>query len=244
MTAAPRERSKRLFMAATPEKLRHRLCQEPTSRSGLPVRVTPKPDASALSSNAHAKRVPDLIGRGLELLFCGINPSLCSAAVGHHFARPGNRFWKAIHGAGFTPRLLRPEQERDLLELGIGITNIVSRATASAAELSRDDYRRGAIALARKLRRHRPRIVAFLGIDAYRIATGERRARIGPQPIPFAAARAWLLPNPSGLNAHYQLDALIREYSVLARQVADGSVRTPEGARPDPLVATHAIAWK
>jgi TDG/mug DNA glycosylase family protein len=149
----------------------------------------------------------------------GINPSLYSAAVGHHFARPGNRFWKTLERAGFTAQLLRPSEERALLQRGVGITNVVPHATASAAELSRDDYRRGALALARKVRRHRPRVVAFLGIEAYRIATGDRHAVVGAQPNPFAGARAWLLPNPSGLNAHYQLEGLAREYARLAREV-------------------------
>jgi double-stranded uracil-DNA glycosylase len=213
-----------------PRNERHRLCQAATQRSGRRRKKPTKPGILAASSNAHAtrptraaiasargKRVPDLIAPGLAVLFCGINPSLYSAAVVHHFARPGNRFWKTLHGAGLTSRLLRPEEERELLERGIGITNVVPYATASAAELGRDDYRRGALLLARKVRRFRPRIIAFLGIGAYRIATGQRHARVGQQPIDFAGSRAWLLPNPSGLNAHYPMDALVREYGALAR---------------------------
>lgn len=153
------------------------------------------------------------------MLFCGINPSLYSAAVGHHFARPGNRFWPAIHGAGFTSELLPPARERELLQAGIGITNVVPTATASADELSREEYRRGVDALRRKLRRYRPRTIAFLGIGAYRIASGRPRATIGRQPEPFAGCVAWALPNPSGLNAHYQLPALIECYAALARAV-------------------------
>jgi TDG/mug DNA glycosylase family protein len=177
-----------------------------------------KPTRAELAA-AYGKNVPDLIGERLRVLFCGINPSLYSAAVGHHFARPGNRFWKTLHRAGFTPRLLVPEEEHLLLELGIGITNVVPRATASADELSRDEYHRGARLLARKVRRFRPAIVAFLGLGAYRVTSGAAAAQCGPQPVPFAGARAWALPNPSGLNAHYQLDDLGRVYGELAREV-------------------------
>lgn len=153
------------------------------------------------------------------MLFCGINPSLYSAAVGHHFARPGNRFWPAIHGAGFTPELLDPGRERELLRAGIGITNVVPTATASADELRPEEYDHGAKALRRKLGRYRPLAVAFLGISAYRIASGHRGATIGLQPEPFAGVTTWALPNPSGLNAHYQLPALIECYAALARAV-------------------------
>jgi TDG/mug DNA glycosylase family protein len=176
------------------------------------------PDQAALDA-ARGGRVPDLIAQDLRVLFCGINPSLYSAAVGHHFARPGNRFWPAIHGAGFTPELLVPARERELLHAGIGITNVVSTATASADELSREEYRRGIAALRRKLRRYRPRVIAFLGMGAYRIASGRPGATIGLQAEPFAGVVAWALPNPSGLNAHYQLPALIECYAALARSV-------------------------
>jgi double-stranded uracil-DNA glycosylase len=161
--------------------------------------------------------MPDLIAPGLRILFCGINPSLYSAAVRHHFARPGNRFWRTLYGAGFTGRLLAPSEERELLGLGLGITNVVPHATASALELSREDYVRGARALARKVRRYGPRVLAFLGVEAYRIVSGNVKARVGEQLESFAGARVWVLPNPSGLNAHYQLDALVRIYSELAR---------------------------
>jgi TDG/mug DNA glycosylase family protein len=155
----------------------------------------------------------------LRVLFCGINPSLYSAAVGHHFARPGNRFWATLHRSGFTDRLLRPAEERELLARGIGITNVVNHATASAAALTQDDYRKGARALARKVRRLRPAVLAFVGIEAYRIAAGQPRAEVGEQAIRFAGARVWVLPNPSGLNAHYQLDRLAELYGELAREV-------------------------
>lgn len=176
------------------------------------------PNQAALEA-ARGRRVPDLITRDLRVLFCGINPSLYSAAVGHHFARPGNRFWPAIHGAGFTSERLVPARERELLQAGIGITNVVPTATASADELSREEYRRGVEALRRKLGRYRPRAIAFLGMGAYRLASGRPGATIGLQPEPFAGVVAWALPNPSGLNAHYQLPALIECYAALARAV-------------------------
>jgi TDG/mug DNA glycosylase family protein len=160
-----------------------------------------------------------LIASDLRVLFCGINPSLYSAAVGHHFARPGNRFWPTLFRAGFTSRVLRPDEERELLALGIGITNVVPRATASAAELVRDEYRRGAIALARKVRKWRPENVAFVGVGAFRLVTNSPRALIGAQREPFAGARAWVLPNPSGLNAHYQLTELAALYARVARAI-------------------------
>jgi TDG/mug DNA glycosylase family protein len=166
---------------------------------------------------ARGKTVPDLVRPGLRVLFCGINPSLFSAAVGHHFARPGNRFWKTLHGAGFTDRVLRPDEERELLDRGCGITNVVSRATASARDLSLEDYVAGAVVLARKVRRYRPRFVAFVGIEAYRVVARAPHARAGPRPEPFAGARVWVLPNPSGLNAHYQIAELVTTYAPLAR---------------------------
>jgi double-stranded uracil-DNA glycosylase len=166
---------------------------------------------------AAGRRVPDLIAPDLRVLFCGINPSLYSAVVGHHFARPGNRFWPTLHGAGFTDRQLRPSEEGELLALGIGITNVFPRASASADTLSADDYRVGSASLRRKLVRYRPRLVAFLGLGAYRIAAGRPDAVVGPQPVPFAGVPAWALPNPSGLNAHYQLGELVECYRALAR---------------------------
>lgn len=176
------------------------------------------PDRAALEA-ARGGRVRDLIAKDLRVLFCGINPSLYSAAVGHHFARPGNRFWPALHGAGFTPVLLVPARERELLAAGIGITNVVPTATAAADELSGEDYRRGVEVLRRKLRRYRPRTIAFLGLGAYRSVSGHRGATIGLQAEPFAGVATWALPNPSGLNAHYQLPALIECYAGLARAV-------------------------
>jgi TDG/mug DNA glycosylase family protein len=156
---------------------------------------------------------------GLRVLFCGINPSLYSAVVGHHFARPGNRFWPTIHRAGFTERLLRPSEERELLALGICITNVCPLASASADSLTPTDYASGSAVLRRKLRRYRPAAIAFLGLGAYRIAAGEPKAAVGLQARPFSGVAAWALPNPSGLNAHYQLDDLVECYRALARAV-------------------------
>jgi TDG/mug DNA glycosylase family protein len=171
---------------------------------------------------AEGREVPDLIAPGLRVLFCGINPSLYSAVVGHHFARPGNRFWPTLHRAGFTERLLAPSEERELLERGIGITNVFPKASASADTLTLDDYRWGEQRLCRKLARYRPKVVAFLGLGAYRIAAGEPKAVVGPQPRAFAGVTAWALPNPSGLNAHYQLRELVACYRALARSVMTG----------------------
>jgi double-stranded uracil-DNA glycosylase len=179
-----------------------------------------RPTPAALQA-ARGKAVPDLIAPSLRVLFCGINPSLYSAAVGHHFARPGNRFWRTIYRAGFTQVLLAPRDEALLLSAGIGITNVVPFASASADELALPDYEAGARTLRRKLRRYRPRTIAFLGLGAYRIAAGQPRAMVGLQARPFAGVEAWALPNPSGLNAHYSIDALVECYAALARAVLD-----------------------
>lgn len=160
-----------------------------------------------------------MIASDLDVLFCGINPGLYSGAVGHHFARPGNRFWPALHRSGFTRRLLGPFEERQLLEENLGVTNIVGRTTARADELSNDELRRGAETLRRKVRRYRPRWLALLGLGAYRVGFGDARATVGPQDITIGVTRVWLLPNPSGLNAHYQLDALAERFSDLKREV-------------------------
>jgi TDG/mug DNA glycosylase family protein len=179
---------------------------------------------------AHGQRVPDLIAPGLRVLFCGINPSLYSVVVGHHFARPGNRFWPTLHQAGFTPRRLVPSEERELLARGIGITNVCSEASASADSLTPADYAAGAAQLRRKLHRYKPRVIAFLGLGAYRIAAREPGAGVGPQPVPFAGVTAWALPNPSGLNAHYQLPELVACYRALAQTVFGSSSRGVVGA--------------
>lgn len=159
--------------------------------------------------------MPDLIAPGLRVLFCGINPSLYSAAVGHHFARPGNRFWPALHAAGLTPRRLLPAEERELLALGMGVTNIVPHATASADELDTAQLAAGGEALVAKVRRFRPAVVAVLGLGAYRSAFRRPRAVMGPQAEDLAGVALWVLPNPSGLNAHYQVNDLARCYAAL-----------------------------
>jgi TDG/mug DNA glycosylase family protein len=163
------------------------------------------------------KTVPDVIAPGLKVLFCGINPGLYSGATGHHFARPGNRFWPALHAAGFTERLVSPFDERILLQYGYGITNFVARATASADEVTVEELVAGRRTLLAKVKRYAPRIVAVLGIGAYRKAFAEPRATLGRQPEPLARAAFWVLPNPSGLNAHYQLADLVRHFQALRR---------------------------
>ena len=161
------------------------------------------------------KPVPDVVAADLDVLFCGINPSLTSAAVGHHFARPGNRFWPALHLAGLTPRVLRPEEDRELLAHGLGVTNVVSRPTRTAAELDREELRAGGAALAALVERWRPRVLAVLGVTAYRVAFDRPRAVLGRQPDLVGGAATWVVPNPSGLNAHYRLADLARMYADL-----------------------------
>jgi len=165
------------------------------------------------------RTVPDVIAPGLKVLFCGINPGLYSAWSGHHFARPGNRFWPALHAGGFTPRLLRPSEERDLLALGYGITNVVRRASAAADELSVEELIAGGRALRARVRRHRPRFLAVLGVGAYRTAFARPKAVLGLQPEPIGETKVWVLPNPSGLNAHYRAADLAKLFGRLRDQV-------------------------
>jgi double-stranded uracil-DNA glycosylase len=159
--------------------------------------------------------IPDIVAPGLRVLFSGINPSLYSAAMGHHFARPGNRFWPTLHRSGFTPRQLRPEEQEQLLGLGLGITNIVARATARADELTDQELRDGGRALLAKAERLAPRWLAVVGVTAYRTAFGQASAAVGPQDLTAGSTRLWVLPNPSGLNASYQLDRLAHEFARL-----------------------------
>ena len=165
--------------------------------------------------------MPDVAAEGLRVLFCGINPGLMSAATGHHFARPGNRFWPALHASGFTPRLLRPDEEHELPSYGLGITNVVERATARADELGDEEYRTGGEALRAKVGRLRPAWLAVLGIGAYRTAFADRAAQVGPQEAAVGTTRVWVLPSPSGLNAHWTPAALAGEFARL-REAADG----------------------
>jgi double-stranded uracil-DNA glycosylase len=166
---------------------------------------------------AEGKSLPDVIAPGLRVLFCGINPGLYTAAVGHHFARPGNRFWPALHQSGFTDRLLSPFAERELLALGLGITNVVDRATAAASELTSGDFKKGGAKLRATVRRYQPRIIAVLGVGAYRAAFARPKATIGEQDEQIAEAGVWVLPNPSGLNANYQLHDLVKLFKELRR---------------------------
>jgi TDG/mug DNA glycosylase family protein len=163
----------------------------------------------------HRKPLPDVIAPGLDVLFCGINPSLRSAEVGHHFARPGNRFWPALHLAGLTPHRMTPDEDSQLLRYGLGSTNIVDRPTRTAAELTADELRAGLAALAGLVAEHRPRILAVLGVTAWRQATGRPKAALGRQPEPLGGVETWVVPNPSGLNAHHQLPDLALWYGQL-----------------------------
>jgi double-stranded uracil-DNA glycosylase len=169
---------------------------------------------------AYGREIPDLVGPGLRLLLVGINPSLWSGWSGRHFGRPSNRLWPTLHQAGLTPRRLLPEESGELLAAGIGITNLVARATARADELTPDDIRAGVPRLRRLVRQRHPEVVAVLGVTAYRVAFSRPKAVVGPQPEPLEGARLWVLPNPSGLNAHYQQADLTAEYARL-RQAMD-----------------------
>lgn len=190
----------------------------------------PRPTREELQA-ARSSRVPDLMAPGLRLLFCGINPGLYSAATGFHFARPGNRFWPALHQAGFTERLLAPWEERLLLQQGYGITNLVARTTASAAELTPEELVAGGRLLLRKVRRQAPQWVAVVGIGAYRVAFDRKAATTGLQPERLGPSRLWLLPSPSGLNANHPLRELVREFRALREAVESGtssSTTTPQ----------------
>jgi TDG/mug DNA glycosylase family protein len=178
----------------------------------------PKPTKADLLA-AKEKTLRDVIAPGLRILFCGINPGLYSGATGHHFARPGNRFWPTLYQAGFTPRLLDPSEQQELLTLGYGITNLVPRTTATADELTADELLAGRKQLERKVKRYQPHVLAVLGIGAYRLAFQEPKATLGPQAKSIGDTRIWILPNPSGLNAHYQLSGLVEQFRKLREAV-------------------------
>ncbi|MFE4546877.1 G/U mismatch-specific DNA glycosylase [Streptomyces sp. NPDC056785] len=191
-----------------------------------------RPTPSDLEA-ARGRLVPDVVADGLHVLFCGINPGLMTAATGHHFARPGNRFWPVLHRSGFTPRLLKPSEQDELLSYGLGITNVVARATARADELTADEYREGGRLLGAKVERLRPRWLAVVGVTAYRSAFGERRAVIGPQERTIGSSRVWVLPNPSGLNAHWTAATMAEEFGRLRSAAAgDAPGRLPEPSAP------------
>ncbi|MBF6543401.1 G/U mismatch-specific DNA glycosylase [Nocardia brasiliensis] len=185
--------------------------------SGSSARPSPADLAAAQD-----RTIPDLIGHGLRVLFCGINPGLWSGATGHHFARPGNRFWPALYRSGFTPRLMQPGEQRELLDLGLGITNVATRTTAKAEQLTADELRAGGRTLVERVEQYQPRVLAVLGIGAYRTAFDRPRTTVGPQPERIGETELWVLPNPSGLNAHYTLDALAAEFRTLREAVDNG----------------------
>ena len=169
--------------------------------------------------------MPDVLpppGAPFAVLFCGINPGLYSAATGHHFARPGNRFWPALAGAGFTPRPLDPSEQDLLPGYGLGITNLVARATAQASELTPAELRAGGQRLATLVAEHRPRYLAVAGVTAFRDAFSNKKARVGPQPESIGPSRVWIVPNPSGLNAHWPLAEIIAEFRRLNKAALAG----------------------
>jgi TDG/mug DNA glycosylase family protein len=179
-----------------------------------------KPTREQLAAAA-GKTLPDVIAPNLDVLFCGINPGLYTAAVQQHFGRPGNRFWPTLHRAGFTPRLFHPSEQYELLKLGYGITNVVARATAAADELSREELLEGGRILTVKVKKNNPRTLAIVGVGAYRTAFERPKAKLGLQEETIRETRIWVLPNPSGLNANYQADALVELFREL--RVAAGS---------------------
>ena len=188
-----------------------------------PVTTRSRPAPPDLES-ARNRTIPDVLpepGALFDVLFCGINPGLYSAATGWHFARPGNRFWPALHLSGFTPRQLDPSEQDLLPGFGLGITNLVARATAQAAELDAAELRAGREQLAALTRSHRPRFVAIAGVTAYRTAFGQPRASTGPQPDSLGGARLWVLPNPSGLNAHTSVPLLAQEMRTLREALGE-----------------------
>jgi TDG/mug DNA glycosylase family protein len=175
---------------------------------------SPRPSKQDLSAS-YGLTIPDLGGAETRILLVGINPSLWSGWSGHHFARPGNRLWRTLHQAGLTPTVLSPGDVDGIRAAGLGITNLVARATARADELDDDEIRAGVEPLRRLVRSWRPEIVAFLGISTYRIAFAAPKTKVGEQAARFEGARVWVLPNPSGLNAHYQQPALTTAYADL-----------------------------
>ncbi|MBI4345967.1 MAG: mismatch-specific DNA-glycosylase [Elusimicrobia bacterium] len=171
---------------------------------------------------ARSKTVADVIRPGLKILFVGINPGLYTAAIGHHFGRPGNRFWPSLVRSGLVPAGTDAWRSAQLPEWGLGITNIVDRATATADELSPEELRAGAERLALKLLKYRPRVAAFLGLGLYRVAYARPQAALGPQPERIGRTQLWVLPNPSGLNAHFQVPDYARLFRRLGREASEG----------------------
>jgi double-stranded uracil-DNA glycosylase len=178
----------------------------------------PRPTRAQLLAAAD-RTVPDVIARDLKVLFCGINPGLYSAYTGHHFARPGNRFWPTLYAAGFTDQLLSPYEEQLLLDRGYGITNVVDRASAAADELSAAEFVEGGNRLRARVRRYGPRYLAVLGVGAFRVAFDQPKAVLGLQGETIGEAKVWVLPNPSGLNAHYRARDLANLFRELREAV-------------------------
>ena len=182
-----------------------------------------RPSRADLDS-ARDKTLPDVAAPGLRVLFSGINPGLYSAATGYHFARPGNRFWPALFRSGFTPRQLDPSEQEQLLGLGLGITNVAARATARADELSAAELRAGGRLLQAKVEALAPQWLAIAGVGAFAAAFGRKKVIVGPQELMLGRTGVWVLPNPSGLNAHYLLPALAAEFARLREAAEGGSV--------------------
>ena len=205
------------------------MCVEARTNSGTVMNVQRARSSTEPTSHRPTKAellaavsntVPDLIAPGLQLLFCGINPGLYSAWARHHFARPGNRFWPALFASGFTDRLLRPDEEEQLLKFGYGITNLVERATVGSADLSPEELRAGGRLFERKVRKYRPRAVAVLGVSAYRLAFERPAATVGAQPERIGNTLVWVLPNPSGLNAHFTPKVLAQVFREFRRHLS------------------------
>lgn len=184
---------------------------------GLWSHLKQKPSKELLEQ-ARTKTLPDIIAPDLHVLFCGINPGLYSAATGHNFARPGNRFWRVLHRAGFTPHKFHPSEEKELLKLGYGITNFCKRTTAKASELTNEELVEGGKALVKRVRKYKPAYLAVLGVTAYRAAFQDPKAKLGLQDDTIGDTKVWVLPSPSGLNAHHQLADLIDLYGELRQQ--------------------------
>lgn len=194
------------------------------------MRLPPRRPTPAEVQAAKGRTIRDVIRKDLDVLFCGINPGLYTAATGHHFARPGNRFWPALHDAGFTRRRLNPWEQEELLDGGCGATNLVARATATAAELDDEELRAGGRRLERKVRRYRPRVVAIVGLGAYRVAFDRPRATLGRQNETIVDAALWVLPNTSGLNANHQAKDFAQAFGAL-KDFVKAEARKTEGKR-------------
>jgi len=163
--------------------------------------------------------LPDILGHGLKVVFCGINPGADAASAGHHFLGRGNRFWPVLHLAGFTPHQIAPENDRTVLDFGLGLTAAVARPTNRADQILAGEFADAATALSDKLQFYKPHCIAFLGKAAYAGITGRRQVAWGDQTELFGGARVWILPNPSGLNRGFTKEKLVDAYSELRRLI-------------------------